>query len=82
MFFISSLKLFSFLISLHFCPDVFGYVGKRLDQKATVRFQNLWRHLLEYKQLQDNSRIARYNNCQISQEVKAIDNKIWSVSII
>ena len=35
----SSLSLFSFLRYLHFCPDFFGYVGKRLDQKTKVDFK-------------------------------------------
>ena len=31
--------LFSFLKYLHFCPDVFGHVGKRLDKKAKINFK-------------------------------------------
>ena len=39
MFFISSKKVFSFLRYLQFCPDVFGYIGKRLDKKAKVNLK-------------------------------------------
>ena len=39
MLFISYKKLFSFLSSLNFCPDFFGYLGKRLDKKANVDFK-------------------------------------------
>ena len=30
---------FSYLRSLNFCPDFFGYVGKRLDKKAKVNIK-------------------------------------------
>ena len=41
MLFIPHKILFSFLKYLHFCPDVFGHVGKRLDKKAKVNFKVL-----------------------------------------
>ena len=31
--------LFMFLRYLHFYPDIFGYVGKRLDKKAELNFK-------------------------------------------
>ena len=39
MFFILSRKLFPFLRSLHFCSDLFGYVGKQLEKKAKKNFK-------------------------------------------
>ena len=39
MLFIPHKILFSFLKYLHFCPDVFGHVGKRLDKKAKINFK-------------------------------------------
>ena len=39
LFFISSLKLFSFFKYLSFCHDFFGYVGKRLYEKAKIIFK-------------------------------------------
>ena len=39
MLFIPHKILFSFLKYLHFCPDVYGHVGKRLDKKAKINFK-------------------------------------------
>ena len=43
---------------LDFCPDIFGYVGKRLDKKAKVNFKfddvtdrktnNYIKHVVQY----------------------------------
>ena len=33
------LKLLLFLRYLRFCPESFGYVGKRLDKKSKVNFK-------------------------------------------
>ena len=34
-----TIKLFSFWRYLNFCPDFFGYEGKRLDKKAKINFK-------------------------------------------
>ena len=58
MFLISSEKLFSFLKYLQFCPDSFGYMGKRLDKRAKV---NLRIHgVTNWKTKNRNKHIAKY----------------------
>ena len=58
MFFISSEKLFSFLRYLQFCPDFFGYIGKRLDKKAKVNLEIY--DVTNCKIKNYNKHIARY----------------------
>ena len=65
MLFISYWKLFSFLIYLKFCLDIFGYVAKQLDKKAKVDFKIY--DVINWET----------NNYKISQELKAIIQ--WSL---
>ena len=58
MFFISPEKLFSFLRYLQFCPDFFGYIGKRLDKKPKVNLEIY--DATNWKIKNYNKHIARY----------------------
>ena len=55
MVFIPFQKLF---LHLHFCPDFFDYVGKRLDKKAKVSFKLY--NVTEWKTNNYNSHVAQY----------------------
>ena len=58
------LKLSSILRYLIFCPDIFGHVGKRLDEKAKANFK-----IYDVINFETNS----YNTyCSISQEEKTV----------
>ena len=46
-----------FLRNLNFCPDFFGYVGKRLDKRAKV---NKNYYVINWKTNNYNTHIAQY----------------------
>ena len=47
-----------FLRNLNFCPDFFGYVGKRLDKRAKVNNKNYY--VINWKTNNYNTHIAQY----------------------
>ena len=63
------LEIFSFL------SWVFGYVEKRLDEKAMGLCQNLWRHRLDKNNY--NTHIAQYLKKQ-----RQSDNEIFSINMV
>ena len=75
MIFISSKKLYLFFRYWHFCPDLLGYVRKRLDNKAKVNFKIYC--VTNWNTGNCNKHIARY-----LKNKRQSDNEIWSVNRI
>ena len=71
MLFISPQKLFPFSRYLSFCPDFFGRVAKRLDQKNKVNFKIY--DVTPWLTNNCNRHIAQY-----LEKEKQIDNEVWS----